>query len=88
MNWEPVIGLEIHTGIEVRDMLFIAVEHQCRNALGKQPPTDLALRTLGPARMIHLWVHVGVKAVFTRPGHIPAGFGLGIGQRDPHDRLD
>src|SRR6516162_3627704 len=45
------------------DLLLIAVEHQRRTPARF---ADALLRGLAPARMVHVRIHVGVKAVFIR----------------------
>src|SRR5689334_19531213 len=65
--------LQVHAGIELADLGFIAVEHQCRPALGEQAGEALAiadatLARLAPARMVDLRVHVRVEAVFAGVG--------------------
>src|SRR5690606_39355266 len=60
-----VVGLEIHALIQGSNLFGIAIEHE-RAALGREKPVfaDAPLGGLAPARMRHVGVHVGVKAIF------------------------
>ena len=49
---------------------------------------DASFTRLTPARVVDLRVHVGVKAILSRCGQIPAGRGSGFLQANLHDRLD
>src|SRR3546814_14995978 len=60
---------QVHAGIKRRDRRSIAVEHQ-RPPLGEF--ADAAFAALAPAGMVHIGVHIGIKAVFLRVGLVPA----------------
>ena len=59
---------QVHTGVELRDLLRISVEHQGR-ALPEL--AEATLPGLTPARVIHFGVHVRVETVLTRSRHGP-----------------
>src|SRR3569832_2909547 len=57
------IFLQVHTRVERGRLARIAVEHQ---GVAYKEVTDAPLLGLAPARVIHLEIEVGVKAVFVR----------------------
>ena len=62
------ILLEIHSSVEGRDLISIAVEHQSR------PLEEFAYAAffgLAPARMIDIGVHIGVETILVRRGFRP-----------------
>src|SRR5216117_3586215 len=62
---------QIHAGVQMRDLFFVAVEHQCRLLARKEARPDDSLASLAPAGMIDVRVHIGVEAVFVRRELIP-----------------
>src|SRR5689334_4862353 len=84
-----VVGLEIEAGVEACHLLAVAVEHQRRSPLHEQSAlADAALGGLAPARVVDVWIDVGIKAVLARVLHVPGAGGLLLGEADAHDRLD
>src|SRR3546814_2439842 len=77
--------LQVHAGIKRRDRRSIAVEHQ-RPPLGEF--ADAAFAALAPAGMVHIGVHIGIKAVFLRVGLVPARRRLPLGKAHLDDRFD
>src|SRR2546427_4455322 len=76
---------QVHPGVEMRDLVRVAVEGEGR------PPRELAdppLGGLAPARVIDGGVYVCVEAVLVRGGRAPRGGWLLGGETDLHDRLD
>src|SRR5262245_24909530 len=79
-----VVLLEIHPGVQARDLLAVAVEHQ------RLPPEELAdapFGGLGPARMVDRRVDVREKAVFLRDRFLPRVQRLLLDEADPDDRF-
>src|SRR5271157_4482273 len=62
-----IILLQVHARVERRN-LVIAIEHHGGAA---EELAQAALLGLGPARVIHLGVDVGIKPVFAGGGHVP-----------------
>src|SRR5215472_17646757 len=79
-----VVALQIHAGVERRDLVAVAVEHE---RLAASQLADTPLVGLAPARMAHFWIHVGVEAVLVGRGPVPRGLGLVLGEADAHDGL-
>src|SRR5580704_8380373 len=77
------ILLQIHPAIQARD-LIVAVEHQCGTL---EEIAEPAFFGLAPARMVHVWVYVGVKTILSRRGEIPRILRLLVGEADTNDRL-
>src|SRR5438045_6154937 len=67
---------QIHPGVEMRYLFFIAIEHQCRLLAREEAATDHALALLTPARMINIRIHVRVETVFARGHFVPGGLRL------------
>src|SRR5271169_6824581 len=57
-----VIFLQVHAVVETRHLVAIAIEHLGGRVLEKSRQADFP--RLRPTRMVHLWIHVGVEAVF------------------------
>src|SRR6266496_1466580 len=55
-----MILAQVHAGIEARHLVAIPVEHQ---RLPFQEIADPAFPGLAPARMVYVWVYVGIKAI-------------------------
>src|SRR5690606_18458498 len=64
---------QIHPRVQVRDLVRVAVEHE---HLAAAELADAALALLAPARVVHLWVDVGVEPVLVRRRLHPGGAGL------------
>src|ERR1700677_3378536 len=77
------ILFQIHAGVQT-GYLIVAVEHQ-RGTFEKFAETPLFCLT--PARMIYIWVHVGVEAVFSWSHLGPRGLRLAAGEANTHDRF-
>src|SRR5207245_6184290 len=80
-----VVLSEVHAGVQARDLVAVAVEHQ---RLAHQEFADAALGRLAPARMIDRRVHVRVEAVLVRRLFLPRVQGLLLDELHLHDRLD
>src|SRR5437879_269974 len=80
-----VIFLQIDAVLQAFYLVGIAIVYMCW-AFAKF--ADTALIGLAPARMVLLWVHVGIEPVFTRRHAVPGGGRHGIGKADFHDRFD
>src|SRR5688572_26502978 len=78
--------LQIHSLVQRRDFLLIAVEHRRRHARLEQPTADAPLARLGPARMVDLRIDVGVEAVFVRRRDVPRRRRLTLAEADLDDR--
>src|SRR3989304_8529039 len=80
--------LQIHAGIQARDLAGVTVEHE-RLALGSEDTVlaDAALGGLAPARMVDLRVDVRVETVLVRCGFFPGDSGLLFDEADAYDRL-
>src|SRR5690348_12859918 len=76
------ILFQIHPAIQAGDLIAIAIEHEGWT-LGEFPQP--ALSGLAPARMIHIRIHVGIKAVFSRSRQTPAVDRLLVGEMNAHD---
>ncbi len=62
---------QIHVGVQMRDLFFVAVKYEGRLLAGKESGADDSLALLTPARMIDVRVHVGVEPVLVRREVIP-----------------
>eukprot|EP01136_Pigoraptor_vietnamica_P026025 Opistho-1_new@80611 len=80
---------QVHAGVELPHLRFVAVEHLRLAAFGEQTAllADAPLGGLTPAWMRDLRVDVGIEAVFLRRGHVPGGARLLVGEADLHQRL-
>src|SRR6185436_18875480 len=76
---------EVHSGIERRNLVAVAVEHQ---RLAPEELAEAALAALRPARMIDLRIDVRVEAVLRGLLLLPRVERLVFNERHPHDRLD
>src|SRR5438034_3753016 len=75
---------EIHAGVEVRDLVGVAVERE----RGAAPElADPPLGGLAPARVVDRGVDVRVETVLLRRGLVPRGWRLLTREPDPHDRF-
>jgi hypothetical protein len=54
---------QVHARIQGRDLLRIAVEHQCRSSPAEDLFAQASLALLAPAGVVARRVHVGVEAV-------------------------
>src|SRR5215471_9080144 len=82
-----VVGLEIEPGVEARH-LSVTIEHERRPAFDEQSTLpDAALGGLAPARVVDVWVDVGIKAVLSCVLHVPSARRLLFGKADPDDRF-
>src|SRR5262245_18845561 len=79
------IFFEIHTTVELRDLIGIAIEYE-GFAFGIL--TDSALTSLAPAWMRHIRIDVGVKPIFMRGSQLPGTYWLLLKQTYLNDRLD
>src|SRR6185312_7527401 len=80
-----VVLIEVHPGVEARDLIGVAVEHQRRAA---PVLTDALLGRLRPPRVIVMRIDVRVEAVLARRALVPRRRRLLVGERDLDDRLD
>src|SRR5215831_4761735 len=55
----------------MRYLFFVAVKHECRLFAGKEASADHAFALLAPARMIDIWIHIGVEPVLVRRELVP-----------------
>src|SRR2546426_4989659 len=79
-----VVLPEIHAGVEVRDLVGVAVERE----RGTAPElADPPLGGLAPARVVDRGVDVRVETVLLRRGLVPRGWRLLTHEPDPHDRF-
>ena len=67
---------QIHVGVQMRDLFFVAVKYEGRLLAGKESGADDSLALLTPARMIDVRVHVGVEPVLVRRELISKRFRL------------
>src|SRR5882672_7657426 len=67
-----VVLREIEAGVQARDLIGVAVEHQRRCSSREQTAAELPFAGLAPARVIDLRIHVRVEPVFLRRRHVPA----------------
>src|SRR5262245_48502218 len=74
----PVSGLcslkilpQIHSGVEMRYLFLVTVEHERGLFTGKESGADHAFALLAPAWMIDTRIHVGVKTVLVRRELVP-----------------
>src|SRR5262245_38192644 len=91
MSWASVtrelgseVDAQIHPGIQRRDLVPVAVEHQSRllEQLAERAPAGLT-----PAGMVDLGVHVGVEAVLIGCRDVPGVPGLLLDEAELDDRL-
>src|SRR5215510_70705 len=75
---------QVHPGVERRDLVLVAVEHQ---RLAPPELADPSLGRLAPARVIHGWIDVGIEPVLLGRGRVPRRLGLLIDEPDPDDGL-
>src|SRR6188472_1110531 len=76
---------EIHAGVERRDLVPVAVEHQRRPA---SQVGQASLAGLAPARVIDFRVDVRVEPILAGVRGLPRRAWLLVGKADAHDRLD
>src|SRR5258708_37388843 len=76
---------QIQAGVKLADLCFVTVEHE-RRPLARL--ADTLLSSLSPARMIHMGIHIGVKAIFMRRVLAPCGAWLRRHQLDVDYGLD
>src|SRR4029077_16065820 len=50
---------QVHSGVEMGNLFFVAIEDQRRLLAGEKTPTDPSLARLAPTRMIDIRIHVG-----------------------------
>src|SRR5437763_4321155 len=91
-SWKNVhesleILAQIHLGIEMRDLFFVAIEHQRRLLARKEAAPDHALALLTPAGMINIRIHVPVESVLVWQHDIPCCRRLFRHKLDLHKRL-
>src|SRR5215470_17486867 len=82
ISFSSVVLAQVHAGVELCNLISVAIEHQRRAAEKLSQP---ALLGLAPAGVIYVGVHVRVEAVFMRVGHIPGGGRLSPYQLDLHN---
>src|SRR6185503_6919464 len=75
---------EIQAGVQARDLIGIAVEHE--RSLTTEL-ADAALARLGPPRVVDFGVHVRVEAVLARIRDLPRVHRLLVRERHANDRL-
>src|SRR5262245_55255598 len=63
-----VVSPEVHAGVEARDLVGVAVEHE---RLAREELADSPLLRLTPARVIDGRIHIGVEAVLVRVVLLP-----------------
>src|SRR5580700_2826822 len=80
-----VIFLQIHAAIHASHLIAVSIEQQ-RFAL--EYLTQAALRSLAPARMIHVGIHVGIETILVGSRAIPSGGRLTFGEANFYDGLD
>src|SRR3974390_2805044 len=56
-----MVFLQVHAGVEAGNLVFITIEHE---RFAHEDFAKAAFAGLAPARMIHVGIHVGVKAIF------------------------
>src|SRR5438132_7322600 len=49
---------QVHSGVEMGDLLLVTIEHQRRLLAGEKTTADHPLARLAPARMIDIRIHV------------------------------
>src|SRR5258705_509955 len=76
------VGMEVHSRVEARDLIRVAVEHE---GLAPARLTDPLLGRLAPPRVIVLGIHVAVEPVLGRRVLVPRVRWLLVGERDLHD---
>src|ERR1700688_4752337 len=82
MHLVLVVFLEVHSIVQVRDLIAVAVEHQ-RGAL--ENFAESAFFRLTPTRMIDIRIYVGVKTILLRSHAIPGGRRLFTDKTDLHN---
>src|SRR5579864_3101458 len=80
--------LQIHSVVHRRHLVLVAIEHQSLDALTKECAIETAFRGLAPARMVHIWIYVGIEAVLVGRGLVPRGRRLAADEVDLDDRFD
>src|SRR5438105_7014010 len=80
-----VVLSKVHAGIQARDLIAVAVEHE---RLAHQELADAALGRLAPARMIDRRIHARVEAVLVRRLVLPRVQRLLLDELHLHDRFD
>src|SRR5205809_250667 len=76
---------KIHSGIEARDLIRVAVKRQRRAAAEL---ADASFGRLAPSGVINGRVHVRVEAVLPGAGEAPGRRRLFLRQANSYDRLD
>ena len=69
----------------MRNLIPVAVKLE-RLSLEEFP--DSAFTRLAPSRMIHLRIHIGIKAIFVGRSLLPSSLGLLLDKADSDDGLD
>src|SRR5262245_11778606 len=80
-----VVAIEIHPGVEARDLIGVAVEHERLAPAGLADPL---LGRLAPPRVIVVGIDVRQEAVLLGRVLVPRRTRLLVGERDLDDRLD
>src|SRR5262245_7777737 len=79
-----IVLFQIHSLVQARDLLAVAVEHE---SLAAEEFADAPLGRLAPSRVINFRVDVGVKAVLLGLHRVPSGRRLLLHKAELDDRL-
>src|SRR5256885_6751510 len=80
--------LEVHARVELAHLGFVAIEQLRLALLGEQAVfANAPLRGLAPARVRHVGVHIGIKAILVARRLVPGRARLLVGQADGDDAL-
>src|SRR5260370_35372519 len=80
-----MVLLQVHSTVHAGDLIAVAIKHK-RAVL--EDFAEAALFGLAPARVIHIWIHVRVEAVFVGRGKVPGSWRHLLLEFDFEERLD
>src|SRR5690606_39093086 len=63
---------QVHPRVQMRHLLGVTVERQ---GLALEELPDAPFPFLAPARVVHLWIHVGIEPVLARRRPVPGSSG-------------
>ena len=66
----------------MRNVIGVAIKHE---RLSLEEFSDATFTSLAPSRMIHFWVHVGIKTIFVGCSFLPSSRGLLLDKTDSDD---
>src|SRR6267378_4208203 len=81
------VTTQVEALVQARDLVGVAVKHQRRLARGEKAAANMPLRSLAPARVVHLRIYVRKETVLVRCRSRPGVDGLVLGEADLDDRL-